>query len=114
MKESNLYKEVKSDDTNKIFPLPYYIDTGVGINDDNFDIFFNQEMSNYQSKIDEIKKAKPEFVLDDIIGKVTKHLESFKGQTYKTIEYAYVTSENIDDAILNIESNKKFNRWLFN
>ena len=107
-KESEIYKEIISSE--KTLPIPYYINTGIIINEINVKFIIEIEIKKIKEKIniigDKFKFKNYEDIINDLYN-------SKMNQYYLLIEYAYINKDNIDMAIKTIEESDNFYEWIF-
>lgn len=112
IKKSKTYKQIKSEPSDKVIAIPYYIDTGLLISEENYEYVIDIELIQYKTKIKDIKNIIPSFQEPDIEKEIRKSIINRIGQNRLEIKFIYVNRETIDDAIKETENISKFYDWV--
>ncbi len=112
IRKSELYKQIKSDKSDKVIAIPYYKDTGLLITEDNYEFVIDIEMINLNKKINSIKESLPDYKPEDNIeDKIRQSVVDRIGENKLEIGFIYVNSETIDDAIDQVVKSEDFFDW---
>jgi hypothetical protein len=110
-KTTDAYNRIKSDSTDKIFPIPYYLKTSLIVTEDNFPYVVDLEEMKYKEKMDSVQ-AEHEFPNFNLREKIEERIRPFIGSNLLELKYSYFNSSNIDIGYKEIESDENFNNWL--
>ena len=91
-------------------PVPYYLNTGITINDSNIEAILHVELLSAKEKykLIENKTNQPFYEFEK---KIKTDLYNKIGEPYRKLYYAYLDKNSIDQ-ISEIESNNSFYQWL--
>lgn len=108
---TDAYSRIKRDDTNKIFPIPYYVKTNLIVTEENFEYIVDLEELKYQGKMDNVQ-AEHSFPNFNLREKIEERIRPFIGSNLLELKYSYFNSSNVDEGYKLIEDDKDFNNWL--
>ncbi len=111
-KETKTYTEILNFETEKTITIPYHLDMGIIVSEENIEYFIQKETVEYLVKLNMIQSHLSNFDVPHLKEIIINKYQMLLGKTLPKVEYAYVNKSNIDDAINEIESLENFIEWL--